>query len=330
MKILNCFILVLLTLVIAACSGKSEKETLNTEDKIALLDAKIKKNPKDSELYFARSKAFLEQQKGKEALIDISKAISLNDKKVDYYILEADILFSNGETTLAFDALQNAVKVDNKSTEAYLKMAELSLFLRDYDKVNFNVNKVLEIDKLNPQAYFLKGFALKERGDTLQAIAAYRKAIELKSDYGEAFEELGILYSIKGDGLAIEYLNSAININPKNISALYALGKFYQDNENYQKALDTYKQALDIKPDDTKTLNSVGYINLEEKKAYDVALECFNKAIASDSNYVYAWLNRADTYAVTGQKQKAKADYERVLLLDSHNQYAKDQLTKLK
>jgi tetratricopeptide (TPR) repeat protein len=244
--------------------------------------------------------------------------------------LEADILFANGETTMAFAALQEAIKIDGKSTEAYLKSAELSLILQDYDKVNFNVNQVLLIDKLNPKAYFLKGYTLKEKGDTLQAVEAYKKAIELKPDYGNAFEELGILYARKGDGLAIEYLNSAININPKSITALYALGKFYQDHENYQKALDTYKQAIDINPNDIRTLNSIGYINMEKKHAYDVALDCFSKAIATDSNYVYAWLNRADTYERIGKKNEAKADYSKVLELNPNNEFAKTHLEKLK
>jgi tetratricopeptide (TPR) repeat protein len=320
-----------------SCSGKSDQQTLNSDDKIALLDAKIRKNPKDSELYFARSKAFFEQKKIKEALLDAKKAINLNNKDVDYYILEADILFASGETTLAFDALQNALKVDSKSKDAYLKTAELSLYLRDYDKVNVNVNKVLALDKLNAKAYFLKGWTLKEQGDTVRAVEAYKKAVELKSDYDEAFEELGLLYAIKGDGLAVEYLNSTISLNPQNTEAMYALAEIFRKNGNYQKALDTYKQVLDIKPDDVKTLNSVGYVNMEEKKAYDVALECFNKAIATDSNYALAWLNRGDTYERMGQIKKAKDDYLKVIELsqtlklpDGVESFAKSHLEKLK
>ncbi|MDR0789519.1 MAG: tetratricopeptide repeat protein [Bacteroidales bacterium] len=330
MNISKYLIILLSTAMMVACSGKTEQRDINTDDKIALLDAKIRKNPKDSELYFARSKAFFEIQKHKEALLDVKKAINLNDKDVDYYILEADILFANGETTLAFSALQDAIKADSKSSEAYLKSAELSLYLRDYEKVNFNVNQVLLIDKLNPKAYFLKGWTLKEQGDTLKAVEAYKKAIELKPDYGDVFEELGLLYAKKGDGLAVEYLNSAININPKNTTAMYALGLFYQTNENYQKALDIYKQVLDINPNETKTLNSVGAINMYEKKDYAVALDCFTKAIATDSNYVLAWLNRGDTYERMGEVQKAKEDYRKVLTLDPTQEFAKSHLEKLK
>ncbi|MDR1725550.1 MAG: tetratricopeptide repeat protein [Bacteroidales bacterium] len=323
-------ILFSLTFLLFACTGKKSIDNLNEEDKIAMLDAKIKKNPRDADLYFARSKAFFEGHKHKEALIDIKNAINIDNKNADYYIFEADILFANNEISLAFTALQNAIRINGKSINAYLKSAELSLYLRDYDKVNFNINQVLMLDKLNAKAYFIKGYALKETGDTLKAVESYRKAIELKSDYGEAFEELGLLYSLKGDPIAIEYFNSALNINPKNVQVMYALGLFYQQHGNYQKALDIYKQVLDLNPNHAVTLNSVGYINMSEKKDYSNALDCFTKAIIIDSAYVLAWSNRGETYEHIGDKNKAREDYERVLKLDPENTFAKEHLHKLK
>jgi Tfp pilus assembly protein PilF len=44
----------------------------------------------------------------------------------------------------------------------------------------------------------------------------------------------------------IDYLNSTININPKNINAMYALGLFYQEHSMMQKALDMYQSILKI------------------------------------------------------------------------------------
>jgi superkiller protein 3 len=201
--------------------------------------------------------------------------------------------------------------------------------MKDYEKAIFNLNQALLIDKLNPTAYYIRGWVLKETGDTIHAVEAYKKAIELKSDYEQPFEELGLLYAQKGDRLAVEYLSSTININPKNIQAMYALGLFYQEHGAIQQALDLYKQILDINPNYINAINNVGYINLYEKKQYEDAIACFDKVIAIDSSFLKAWLNRASTYEAINDKQKAKADYKKVLEIDPKHEYAKQHFGEL-
>lgn len=311
MKKLKFIVIIAFAIVIVSC-GKTETavdlDKLPLEEQIALLDAKIRKQPNDADLYYKRANVLLQASNEQEALSNIQKAISLDAKKAEYYVLQADILFAQGENALAFSALQTAIEKDGKCKEAYLKSAELSLYLKDYDKVLFNTNQVMLLDKLEPKAYFLRGWAMKEQGDTAKAVADYRKAVELKGDYEQAYEELGMLYAIKGDGLAVEYLKSTLNINPKNIQAMYALALFYQENEAFQQALDTYKQILDIKPDHSDALHNVGYINYEFKQDYDIAIECFTSAIKADSTFWQAYANRAKAYEKKGETAKAAED----------------------
>lgn len=314
MKKLRFIVIIAFAIVIVSC-GKTETavdlDKLPLEEQIALLDAKIRKQPNDADLYYKRANVLLQASNAQEALSNIQKAISLDAKKAKYYVLQADILFAQGENALAFSALQTAIEKDGKCKEAYLKSAELSLYLKDYDKVLFNTNQVMLLDKLEPKAYFLRGWAMKEQGDTAKAVADYRKAVELKGDYEQAYEELGMLYAIKGDGLAVEYLKSTLNINPKNIQAMYALALFYQENEAFQQALDTYKQILDIKPDHSDALHNVGYINYEFKQDYDIAIECFTSAIKADSTFWQAYANRAKAYEKKGETAKAAEDFKK-------------------
>lgn len=314
MKKLRFIVIIAFAIVIVSC-GKTETavdlDKLPLEEQIALLDAKIRKQPNDADLYYKRANVLLQASNAQEALSNIQKAISLDAKKAEYYVLQADILFAQGENALAFSALQTAIEKNGKCKEAYLKSAELSLYLKDYDKVLFNTNQVMLLDKLEPKAYFLRGWAMKEQGDTAKAVADYRKAVELKGDYEQAYEELGMLYAIKGDGLAVEYLKSTLNINPKNIQAMYALALFYQENEAFQQALDTYKQILDIKPDHADALHNVGYINYEFKQDYDIAIECFTSAIKADSTFWQAYANRAKAYEKKGETAKAAEDFKK-------------------
>ncbi len=317
---------ILLTIfMVYSCGNKQEIDIskLSNEEKIQLYDAKIKKDPKNAELYFERGKVFYAMGNTKEALFNSQKAIEYDSKKDKYYIFEADVFFSRGETTLAFNALQDAIKVNNKSKEAYLKIAEISLDLQDYKRCLENIKKVLELDKINPQAYFMRGWAMKETGDTNQAVKDYRKATELKSDYEQPFEELGLLYAIKGDGLAVDYLKSTIKINPNNTNAMYALALFYQEHNAEQQALDMYQRILKLKPDHADAIHNVGWINYTYKKDYSTALDCFSKAIKIDTNFYEAYRNRAKTYEKLGKTNEAKQDFEKAQQIKNNSQSEK-------
>ena len=313
-KLSQILISLLIIITLSSCGQRQQTKDfgkLTDEEKIQLLDIKIRKDSKNAELYYQRGQVFYAMGNTQEAMFNIKKAVELDKKQVKYYILEADVFFSRGETTLAFNALQDAIKIDNKSTEAYLKTAELSLDLRDYKRCLESIEKVLETDKLNPQAYFMRGWVMKESGDTVRAVKDYKKAIELKSDYEEPFEELGLLYAQKNDGLAVDYLKSTIKINPENTNAMYALAMFYQENNAQQQALDLYGQILKIKPDHADAIHNVGWINYKYKQDYNTALDCFTKAIRADSNFYQAWYNRGMTYEKLGQHAQAQADFEK-------------------
>lgn len=314
MNLKKTLILSAFAAVLVGCGGSDKPvdlDKLPLTEQIALLDAKIRKEPKNSELYYKRAEVLLKSENTHEALSNIQKAVALSPKRAEYYVLQADILFVQGETALAFSSLQKAVEVNGKCMEAYLKSAELSLYMKDYEKVMFNIKQAMLLDKNEAKAYFIRGWAMKEQGDTLKAVADFRKAVELKGDYEQAFEELGNLYAVKGDGLAVEYLKSTININPKNINAMYTLALFYQEHNAQQQALDMYKRILEIKPDHADALHNVGYINYEYKHDYDLAIECFTSAIKVDSTFWQAYANRAKAYEKKGEAAKAAADLKK-------------------
>ena len=68
-----------------SCNGPKKDETNKIKDELALLDVKIRKEPKNADLYYARSKVLLEKGKLKESLMDIQTAIDFDKKNVKYY-----------------------------------------------------------------------------------------------------------------------------------------------------------------------------------------------------------------------------------------------------
>ncbi len=315
MKRIGLLIIISLFVLGISCSKKEGDNTNIEKDELALLDVKIRKEPKNAELLYARSIVLMEMGKLSESIIDVQKAISMSPKEYKYYIQKAKALYYSGETTVAFSTLQEAEKIDPKNTEAFILAAEIALVLKDYDKTIFNINEALKLDKLDADAYYLRGRAMKEMGDTINSVKSYMKAVELRADFEEAFEELGLLYA-------------TININPNNYHAMYALALFYQDNGIMQKALDTYYDIINIKPDHADALHNVGYINLVYKESYEDALSLFDKAIESEPDFYQAYYNRGVTYELMGEREKAEKDFEKVLEINPVHRLAKEKLRK--
>ena len=150
------FILSAFAALLIGCSNSDKPvdlDKLPLTEQIAFLDAKIRKEPKNSELYYKRAEVFLKSEDTHEALSNIQKAVALSPKRAEYYVLQADILFAQGETALAFNSLQKAIETNGKCLDAYLKSAELSLYMKDYDKLMFNIKQAMLLNKNEAKAY---------------------------------------------------------------------------------------------------------------------------------------------------------------------------------
>ena len=82
-------------------------------------------------------------------------------------------------------------------------------------------NTVIEIDPNNAEAHFLRAMTYQGLALSKRAIADLEKAIILKTDYAEAFQQLGYIYLVgKTPTLAIEAFDKAILLTPE-VAELY-------------------------------------------------------------------------------------------------------------
>lgn len=325
----------LLTLVALLVLGVSCRETTDApvhspEETLKVLDAKIYKHPKDAGLLFQRGQVYMELHRINEAIADLSRAVSFEPKKIEYHLLLADAYFANGDVEHAYTSLRNALDLDPDNDEAILKMGEIAYYSRDYDRAMENLSKVTAKDPNNRTALFMKAFIYKETGDTSNAVVLLRKVCDLYPQYDPAFEELGILYAMRHDAMALEYLGTAIQINPQNTSARYALAMFHQETGKPEQAEEIYKQLLDINPNHKEAWHNRGYIQLFFYGDTEQAIDYFTRALQCDPEFIEALANRGCAYELEGNLEKALADYRAALDLDHTFQPAIDGINRLK
>lgn len=97
---------------------------------------------------------------------------------------------------------------------------------------------------LSADAWIERAIELEDL-DVTAAVAAYRKALKLRPDAGEAWINLGRLLAESGEpDAAAEAFRAALAIQPNDPTALYNLGVVAQDLGNDEEAIDLYQRAL--------------------------------------------------------------------------------------
>ena len=167
----------------------------------------------------------------------------------------------------------------SKAYEAQKKYFELAT---DPDDPKFNeiVRLLSKINKYAASEFFEKANKSYKNGNYDKAIETYKKAIEIRPDYANAYFNMGLSYVKKGNyDKVIEAYKKCIEYEPENARAYYLIGWSYGNKGNYDKAIEAYKKAIEIKPDNANAYYYIGktnYIDLgktEESKYY------FNKVI---------------------------------------------------
>jgi len=286
-------LIALLALTIVGCRQKdTDFDSLTDSEKLEVLDARLERHPKDAEALANRASVLLNLGRTKEALSDINKAAGIEPDNVDYRLLQADLYFANGDVENSYKTLTEAEKLAPESNEVQLKMGEVTFYSRDYDRSLVCLSKVTEREPDNRTALFMKGFIYKEKGDTASAVTLLRKVCNLYPDYAPAFEELGILYSAHNDPLGVEYLNTALQLDPNNTNTLYALAMLCQQNGDMERAESLYRQMLTLNPASADAWHNLGYIELTHYNDYARAITYFDSALTADPSHEGAIANR--------------------------------------
>lgn len=288
----NYILLILAVFAITACGGRSDNDDLTDGQKLELLDIKIDKNPNDATLLADRARILMNLGRVKDATHDIDRAVELQPSSVEYRLIQADAHFANGNADKSYQALGEAERMDPNNKEVQLKMGEVTFYRKDYDRSLRHLTNVTEKEPDNRTALFMKGFIYKEMGDTAGAVTLLRKVCDLYPDYAPAFEELGVLYAVRLNPMAEEYLTSALELEPNNTNAMYALAMYYQGLKDMDKAEALYRRMLDVNPNSADAWHNLGYIELTFYHDYQRAEAYFDSALVSDPDHEAAANNR--------------------------------------
>ena len=130
-----------------------------------------------------------------------------------------------------------------------------------------------------------------------------KQALSESSQMLEKFPNSVILFNIVGAsnaGLrefdaAIESYKKALEIKPDYAEVYYNMGIALKDKGDPEAAIDSYKQALKIKPDYAEAYNNMG-IALTDKDDPVAAIDSYKQALKIKPDYADAYINTCEAY----------------------------------
>ncbi len=284
--------------------------------RLAALDQRIVSDPSDALAYADRATFYESIDSTRRALADMDRALKLDSDNVEYRLRAGDLNYSVLNVERARQHFLRAGKLAPDDSRPRLKLAEIELVLRHYKESMAMVNEVLRKDPNVAHGYYLKGWIHMETRDTNLAISSFRTAVEQDPQDYDAYLMLAKLSAARHDPLAEQYFNTAIDMRPGQVEAIYNKAIYYQENGRDSLALACYDRIQEIDPRNPLAWYNRGWVRLEHLDDPNGAKQDFDKAIELQTNYADAWYNRGVAMERTQQPDSAAANYQICLTID--------------
>jgi tetratricopeptide (TPR) repeat protein len=247
---------------------------------------------------------YLEKGKTKEAYEAYQKAYAIDPSNPYYVVAMANYYEATNDKTAAETQIRNALVNDKLDIET--KVAVLSRYiirLQQSQKETENAATLFEtLIEQHPEKTELRlmyGGLLLVNGKMDEAKFQFQLVTEMEPENAGAWQQLLDISLKKQDSKeVIRLCNRCIELFPKASEYYFYLGIGYSQEENFEKALEVYREGLQNVPAENKELQSTFYGQIgdvcyqagqpeQAYEAYEQALKLNDKNISVLNNYAY-------------------------------------------
>jgi serine/threonine protein kinase/tetratricopeptide (TPR) repeat protein len=183
--------------------------------------------------------------------------------------------------------------------------------------------KAIELDPKFAHAYINLAIGLTLQGNRNEAITCHRKAIEIDPKSNViAYIYLGDLLLEEGKpDEAIACYRKAIELNPKYAQTHYGLGNALRNQGKLDEAITCYRKAIELNPRFADAYTNLGVV-LYDQKRLDEAIANYRKAIEINPKHAKAHNNLANALSDQGKVDEAVTHYRKSIELDPKSAHA--------
>lgn len=279
-----------------------------------ILEELVKNEPDNKELWQQLALCY-EKTKNDMKMSDADRKIMALDKKDTVSRLRyANFVMKSGAFKESKDVYRELAVLTPKNPDIFSNLYEICLKTNDKAGAVENLRQLLKLKPNYGEGYKDLGNLLYEMKDSDGALDAYRAAIKADPAIKGFYKKFaGLLMDKKASEQEIlTVLNSAVKANEADEEIYQTLGEIYQNKKDYIKAMDNYQKALQINPKNLENLKALGLSQVRAGKKND-AIITYEQFVTMDTSCTNELKILGDLYTDIGKKDQAMSSYKKYL-----------------
>jgi tetratricopeptide (TPR) repeat protein len=276
---------------VSGLSASSNDDALRAQ--LAELTTRLEQSPDDVDALVARAALYSHLKDAEKEQTDLLKAMKLSpDNAVAWHLYGYECL--NREFThLAIGAFEKAAGLGSNDPHLFMRL----------------------------------GYAYSTVGKQQEAIANYTRAIEIKTDYGEAYFSRALVWNGMAEwDKAIADIDKAIEIGYRTWPIFFERGRAYQGRGDIEQAIASFTLAIEQRPDDATS--HFGRAQMRYRSGdFKNAIADLDRAIEIEPGNAYYRACRGMAYFDQKDFDKGTADVLEAIRLNPGDLFVEYQLT---
>jgi tetratricopeptide (TPR) repeat protein len=226
-----------------------------------------------------------------DAICAYREALQLQPHELDYLTNSDNRVFLLGRLDTVMTGFKKAIELLKSDNAKTLKKPCVVLADKETrDPIIGRFCRALQFPE-SAEAHFNLGNTLLDLHHLDLAIAAYQKAVQLKSDFKEALNNAGNVLVMTGNmDKAINSFQNALQLHPKDLDILYNLGYTLLYNGRAGEAVISFRKILELEPNDVSAHREIA------------------RAFSQEENH-----KAAEWHSVVASNLASKTHFERVI-----------------
>ncbi|MBT9332392.1 serine/threonine-protein kinase [Paracidobacterium acidisoli] len=246
------------------------------------------------------------------AMQQIEKAISLDPHNAEAYGSLAEIYKANGRLNDSFTALQKAIDLAPDDSRWPLRLGSYQFGAGNLQEAVRQLQSAISLAPDNATAYFDLGVVDMQLDKLPEAKANLEKSLAL-DPYFDTYQTLGTLAELEGRfSDAVAMYRKAIDLNPNSYETWGNLGSAYlwsgagkdKTGQAYRKAIEIAEAERKKTPEDARLLGELAnyYASIGNKTQSSIFVR---QSLAFSNDDPAITYRAGETYEILGQREKA-------------------------
>ena len=165
--------------------AKADAEKIVWLQKLASINERIAKSPKDTELILERAQFYLESEMRESAMKDYAKIVELTQDTGRGYYIRGALYLEENKLDRCIQECSRAINIEphpeaySVRGDAFMKRGDVEHALRDFERAK-------RIDAIVAKAYLMRSKSFKEKGELKKAAEDFERAVAIDPSLGPA------------------------------------------------------------------------------------------------------------------------------------------------